>query len=108
MVKQGAETWLDGLNSHYGKKLSCSILTLHTEAVPRTPWLGYGIQPVSGPLTPCTEGKTPVDTRRERVPCCKAPHRQPMHRQRRFVYQNVRNQQGFILILFSSIFTLPF
>ena len=29
------------------------------EAVPRTPWLGYGIQPVSGPLTPCTEGKTP-------------------------------------------------
>ena len=32
-----------------------------TEAVPRTPWLGYGIQPVSGPLTPCTEGKTPVD-----------------------------------------------
>ena len=28
------------------------------EAVPRTPWLGYGIQPVSGPLTPCTEGKT--------------------------------------------------
>ena len=30
-------------------------------AVPRTPWLGYGIQPVSGPLTPCTEGKTPVD-----------------------------------------------
>ena len=32
-----------------------------SEAVPRTPWLGYGIQPVSGPLTPCTEGKTPVD-----------------------------------------------
>ena len=31
------------------------------EAVPRTPWLGYGIQPVSGPLTPCTEGKTPID-----------------------------------------------
>ena len=31
------------------------------EAVPRTPWLGYGIQPVSGPLTSCTEGKTPVD-----------------------------------------------
>ena len=28
------------------------------EAVPRTPWPGYGIQPVSGPLTPCTEGKT--------------------------------------------------
>ena len=28
------------------------------EAVPRTPRLGYGIQPVSGPLTPCTEGKT--------------------------------------------------
>ena len=26
--------------------------------VPRTPWLGYGIQPVSGPLTPSTEGKT--------------------------------------------------
>ena len=35
------------------------------EAVPRTPWLGYGIQPVSGPLTPCTEGKTPVDARCE-------------------------------------------
>ena len=33
------------------------------EAVPRTPWLGYGIQPVSGPRTPCTEGKTPVDAR---------------------------------------------
>ena len=29
-----------------------------SEAVPRTPWLGYGIQPVSGPLTPSTEGKT--------------------------------------------------
>ena len=38
---------------------------LDTEAVPRTPWLGYGIQPVSGPLTPCMEGKTPVDTRCE-------------------------------------------
>ena len=48
------------------------------EAVPRTPWLGYGIQPASGPLTPCT------------VPCRKAPHRQPMHSQRRFVYQNIR------------------
>ena len=35
------------------------------EAVPRTPWLGYGIQPVSGPLTPYTEGKTPVDARCE-------------------------------------------
>ena len=31
------------------------------EAVPRTPWPGYGIRQVSGPLTPCTEGKTPVD-----------------------------------------------
>ena len=30
----------------------------HIEAVPRTPWLGYSIQPVSGPLTPCMEGKT--------------------------------------------------
>ena len=68
------------------------------EAVPRTPWLGYGIQPVSGPLTPCTEGKTPVD----------APFREPMHRQQRFVYQNIRNQQGFIFILFPSIFMLPF
>ena len=28
------------------------------EAVPRTPWLGYGIQPVSGPLTPSMEGNT--------------------------------------------------
>ena len=36
-------------------------LVRHIEAVPRTPWLGYSIQPVSGPLTPCTEGKTPVD-----------------------------------------------
>ena len=25
-----------------------------TEAVPKTPWPGYGIQPVSGPLTPAT------------------------------------------------------
>ena len=25
-----------------------------TEAIPRTPWPGYGIQPVSGPLTPCS------------------------------------------------------
>ena len=40
--------------------------------------------------------------------CRKAPHRQPMHRQRRFIYQNIRNQQGFIFILFPSIFTLPF
>ena len=36
--------------------IGCHIGT--TEAVPRTPWLGQGIQPVSGPLTPCTEGKT--------------------------------------------------
>ena len=28
--------------------------TSNIEAVPRTPWPGYGIQPVSGPLTPCT------------------------------------------------------
>ena len=68
-------------------------ITEPTEAVPRTP---------------CMEGKTPVDPRRERVPCRKAPHRQPMHRQRRFVYQNIRNQQCFIFILFPSIFTLPF
>ena len=34
------------------------------------------------------------------VPCRAAPHRQPMHRQRRFVYQNIRNQQGFILYCF--------
>ena len=40
------------------------------------------------------------------VPCREAPHRQPMHRQRRFVYQNIRNQQGFIFILCPSIFTL--
>ena len=79
----------------------CVVWGRVIEAVPRTPWLGYGIQPVSGPLTPCTEGKTPI-------PCRKAPHRQPMHRQRRFVYQNIRNQQGFIFILFPSIFTLPF
>ena len=32
-----------------------ATLKNHIEAVPRTPWLGYGIQPVSGPLTPCTE-----------------------------------------------------
>ena len=93
------------------------------EAVPRTPWLGYGIQPVSCPLTPSTEGKTglrstnPMYGRRPLTPganpagACsvrKAPHRQPMHCQRRFVYQNIRNQQGFIFILFPSIFTLPF
>ena len=30
-----------------------------TEAVPRTPWPGYGIQPVSGPLTPCTACSVP-------------------------------------------------
>ena len=35
-----------------------SLLLAYLEAVPRTPWPGYGIQPVSGPLTPCTEGKT--------------------------------------------------
>ena len=29
------------------------------EAVPRTPWPGYGIQPVSGPLTPCTACSVP-------------------------------------------------
>ena len=46
--------------------------------------------------------------RLKRVPCRKAPHRQPMRRQRRFIYQNIRNQQGFIFILFPSIFTLPF
>ena len=34
------------------------VQTEGPEAVPRTPWLGYGLQPVSGPLTPCTEGKT--------------------------------------------------
>ena len=50
--------------------------------------------------------RSPVHVRR--VPCREAPHRQPMHRQRRFVYQNIRNQQGFIFILFPSIFMLPF
>ena len=30
-----------------------------TEAVPRTPRPGYGIQPVSGPLTPCTACSVP-------------------------------------------------
>ena len=30
-----------------------------TEAVPRTPWPGYGIQAVSGPLTPCTACSVP-------------------------------------------------
>ena len=35
------------------------------EAVPRTPWLGQGIKPVSGPLTLCTEGKAPIDARCE-------------------------------------------
>ena len=30
-----------------------------TEAAPRTPWPGYGIQPVSGPLTPCTACSVP-------------------------------------------------
>ena len=79
-----------------------------SEAVPRTPWLGYGIQPVSGPLTPSTEGKTGLRSTNPMYGRRKAPHRQPMHRQRRFVYQNIRNQQGFIFILFQSIFTLPF
>ena len=32
---------------------------LHIEAVPRTPWPGCGIQPVSGPLTPCTACSVP-------------------------------------------------
>ena len=31
----------------------------NTEAVPRTPWPGYGIQPVYGPLTPCTACSVP-------------------------------------------------
>ena len=43
------------------------------------------------------------DARSRSVPCCKAPHRQPMHRQRRFVYQNIRNQQGFIFKFFSQV-----
>ena len=43
----------------------CGRSVCGAEAVPRTPWLGYGIQPVFGPLTPCTEGKTPVDARCE-------------------------------------------
>ena len=30
-----------------------------SEAVPRTPWPGYGIQPVSGPLTPRTACSVP-------------------------------------------------
>ena len=41
--------------------------TPRIEAVPRTPWLGYGIQPVSGPLTPCTEGKTPFRAVKPRI-----------------------------------------
>ena len=35
------------------------VLINATEAVPRTPWPGYGIQPVSGPLTPCTACSVP-------------------------------------------------
>ena len=34
-------------------------LLCNSEAVPRTPWPGYGIQPVSGPLTPCTAYSVP-------------------------------------------------
>ena len=34
-------------------------LSCKNEAVPRTPWPGYGIQPVSGPLTPCTACSVP-------------------------------------------------
>ena len=33
------------------------------EAVPRTPWLGYGIQPVSGPLTPFRAVKPRIGNR---------------------------------------------
>ena len=45
----------------YGNRVGGDGYGGGNEAVPRTPWLGYGIQLVSGPLTPCTEGKTPVD-----------------------------------------------
>ena len=34
-------------------------LDTDSEAVPRTPWPGYGIQPVSGSLTPCTACSVP-------------------------------------------------
>ena len=37
----------------------CRPRTVPSEAVPRTPWPGYGIQPVSGPLTPCTACSVP-------------------------------------------------
>ena len=57
--------------STYDQELLAGMLVLSSqsrllgsnpiEAVPRTPWPGYGIQQVSGPLTPCTEGKTSVD-----------------------------------------------
>ena len=63
------------------------------EAVPRTPWPGYGIQPVSGPLTPCTV-----------CSCREAPHRQPMHRQRRFVYQNIRINRGLFSYCFVNFY----
>ena len=46
------------------------------EAVPRTPWLGYGIQPVSGPLTPSTEGKTGL---RSTNPMYGREDRSPVH-----------------------------
>ena len=43
----------------YAKPGGASCWRPHPEAVPRTPWPGYGIQPVSGPLTPCTACSVP-------------------------------------------------
>ena len=39
--------------------MGAGVAPVVTEAVPRTPWPGYGIQPVSGPLTPCTACSVP-------------------------------------------------
>ena len=52
----GVAKYKEYTNQHIDSMCHECIKT--SEAVPRTPWLGYGIQPVSGPLTPSTEGKT--------------------------------------------------
>ena len=45
--------------SRGGRRHLNHVGIMGTEAVPRTPWPGYGIQPVSGPLTPCTACSVP-------------------------------------------------
>ena len=54
-LRSRMQTIVDACGCHASKQSD----SRDSEAVPRTPWPGYNMQPVSGPLTPCTACSVP-------------------------------------------------